>query len=402
MIPRITAVQIRNYKSLAQVGVVNLEPFTVLVGPNATGKSNFLNALAFVQESLSSTIEFTLKSRGGIGAVRRRSGGHPTNIEFRILMELGEGHYADYSFKIAARPTERFTVAHERCHVHKFMQPDHIFEIQDGKFTREIRDIRPKITPDRLALPIVSAVDEFRPVYDFLTSMRFYSIVPGQLRELQDSDPGDVLKHDGSNAAAVLKRIMEQSNGTGRYERICALLSKVAFGVQGVEHKPVGKKETLQFKLDVGLKDSWRFDALNMSDGTLRVLGLLVAIYQPGHHTLVGIEEPESTVHPAAAEVIVQALIDASQERQIIITTHSPDILDFKEVKDSYLRAVSMERGNTIISPLAQSTKEAIIRRLYTPGELLRLDELTPDTEAAKKNSLQLRFPWPDETGVPK
>ena len=394
MVPCIKAVQIRNYKSLAQVRVTDLGPFTVLVGPNATGKSNFINALAFVKECLSSSIELAFRNRGGIGAVRRRSGGHPTHIEFRIYIELADGHYANYNFRIAARPTEKFVVAWERCQVQKLMQPEHVFEVQDGRFIKEIPGIRPKITGDRLALPVVSAIEEFRPIYDFLTSMRFYSIDPVQLRELQDSDPGDVLKRDGSNAAAVLKRISEQSNE--RYERICGLLPKVAYGIEGVHYKSVGKKETLEFKLDVGLEAPWSFDALNMSDGTLRVLGILLALYQPGNHTLVAIEEPEATLHPAAAEVIVQALADASQERQILITTHSPDIINSEYIKESYLRAVSMEGGRTIISPLSQSTRDAILEGLYTPGELLSRGELTPDTEAAKTSALQLQSHWPN------
>lgn len=113
---------------------------------------------------------------------------------------------------------------------------------------------------------------------------------------------------------------------------------------------------------------------------------------------MVAIEEPERTVHPAATEVIVQALMDASQERQIIITTHSPDIIDFKEVEASYLRVVTMEHGNTIISPPSQHVRDAIKARLYTPGELLRLNELNPDIEAAKISAKQPSFLWVTES----
>jgi predicted ATPase len=82
MIPSIHQVQIKNYKSIAQVSV-NLERFTVFVGPNGSGKSNFIDALAFVQECLSESIELAFKNRGGIAAVRRISAGHPTHIGIR-------------------------------------------------------------------------------------------------------------------------------------------------------------------------------------------------------------------------------------------------------------------------------------------------------------------------------
>jgi predicted ATPase len=74
VLKKITEVQIRNYKSIAQA-VVKLNGFTALVGPNGSGKSNFVDALAFVQQCLADSIELAFKSRGGIGAVRRRSGG---------------------------------------------------------------------------------------------------------------------------------------------------------------------------------------------------------------------------------------------------------------------------------------------------------------------------------------
>jgi len=197
------------------------------------------------------------------------------------------------------------------------------------------------------------------------------------------------LKHDGSNAAAVLKRLAEESKGNERYERLCRLLSKVVHGLQGVEYHPVGQKETLQFKQDVGLKHPWRFDALNMSDGTLRSLGLLLAVYQVGKASVVAVEEPEATVHPAVMELIVEVLLDAAQDRQVLVTTHSPDILDHKGIQDEQIRAVTTDQHWTLICPLSQASRDAVREHLYTPGELLRSGELAPDVQAARKAATQ-------------
>jgi len=69
--------------------------------------------------------------------------------------------------------------------------------------------IRPKIEPDRLGLALLSGIEEFRPVYDFLTDIRHYSVRPQQLRKLQDLDPteGYTLNSDGSNAASGISWI---------------------------------------------------------------------------------------------------------------------------------------------------------------------------------------------------
>jgi AAA15 family ATPase/GTPase len=146
----------------------------------------------------------------------------------------------------------------------------------------------------------------------------------------------------------------------------------------------MGQKETLQFRQNLGQHHLWSFPALNMSDGTLRVLGLLLAIYQVGHTSVVAIEEPEATVHPAVSELVMQALMDAANERQILLTTHSPDILDYKELSDAQIRVVMMDQSRTLVCPLSPSGREAIRKRLYTPGELLRSGELNPDVQAAK------------------
>ena len=237
-------------------------------------------------------------------------------------------------------------------------------------------------------------------MYDFLAGMRFYSIVPSKLRELQTPDPGDLLRPDGSNAAAVLKRI--QDGDSDRYARICSLLSAAVAGIQSARHQSVGQFETVEFRQDIGQKHPWTFAALNVSDGTLRMLGLLVAVYQLGPATVLGIEEPEATVHPAITEQILEVLIDASRLRQILITTHSPDLLDFNDVDDEQLRVVTNLHNATVISPLAVTSRDAIREHLYTTGELLRAGELEGDSDAAKDLASQLKLFGPPVTVTPK
>ncbi|MDE0059291.1 MAG: AAA family ATPase [Defluviicoccus sp.] len=91
----LTRVALRNYKS---IGACDIRPaqLSFLVGPNGSGKSNYLDALRFVAESLGYSIDHALRDRGGIGEVRRRSGGHPTHFGIRLEFNLAEwrGHYA--------------------------------------------------------------------------------------------------------------------------------------------------------------------------------------------------------------------------------------------------------------------------------------------------------------------
>ncbi|MGH8936601.1 MAG: AAA family ATPase [Acidimicrobiia bacterium] len=387
--PRINQVRIRNYKSISQAAV-ELPQFCALVGPNGAGKSNFVDVLAFVRDCLAESVELAFRNRGGIGAVRRRSGGHPTHIGIRLILELSDDQWADYAFEISAKPAEHFSVARERCVVGTILGDHQEFDVREGEFIKPIPGLRPKVAPDRLALFAASATEEFRPVYDVLTSMRFYSIAPDKLKELQEPDAGEVLRSHGENAAAVLKRLSREDPSS--FERLRRLLSRVVEGIEGVESVSVGQKDTLQFRQDVGLKHPWKFQALSMSDGTLRVLGLLLAINQPGSSSLIAIEEPEATVHPAVADLLVEVLLDASQERQILLTTHSPDILDHKSLQDHNIRVVMMEGGRTLIAPVSESSRQALREHLYTAGELLRIGELGGDVRAAEEAGAQLKL----------
>lgn len=363
---------------------------TILVGANGAGKSNFLDALAFVSDCLSDSVELAFKSRGGLGSVRRRSGGHPTHIGIRLVVDLGPTVVADYSFEIAAEKGEQFSVARERCHVQELMGEAYFFEVQRGEFKTPIPGVRANLTRDRLALFAASATPEFRPIYDFLTGMRFYSIVPSELRKLQPPDAGDLLRQDGSNAAAVLKRIKAES--PDRHRRINDLLAAAVAGIETADHKSVGQWETIEFRQDVGQKHPWTFDALNVSDGTLRLLGLLVAVYQPGPATVLGIEEPEATVHPAVAEQILEVLMDAARFRQVVVTTHSPDLLDFRDLRDEQLRVVTNPQNTTLIADLAETSRRAIREHLFTTGELMREGALEGNMDAALERADQLRL----------
>jgi predicted ATPase len=220
-----------------------------------------------------------------------------------------------------------------------------------------------------------------------LTSIETYSIVPDLMRDPQPPDSGDSLRRDGSNAAAVLKRIKDDKPDA--YERVCSLLEKTVEGLVGVDYRAVAGQDTLEFRQDVGQKSPWRFPASNVSDGTLRMLGLLLAVYQIDRPGLVAIEEPEATVHPGAAEIITQVLADAEKDCQVVITTHSADLLDFKYIPDSALRVVAKYHNSTLIGPMDETGRQAIKEELFTPGELLRNREIDVDREAAEEASRQ-------------
>jgi len=381
---RIRLLAIRNFRSIAKAQL-RLGDLTILVGPNGAGKSNVLDALRFVSDALSVTPMHALALRGGVGAVRRKGlGGRPNHFTIRLEIELPDERYGVYAFTVGALPKGEFAIDHELCIVHgPGALHRHEYEIEKGVFKVAPTGVEPRIARDRLALTIVSAKAEFRRLYDFLAGMKFYNLVPELIRKPQDPDPGLSLHRDGANAAAVVR---ELRTSNGEFREVCEFLEQVVPGMQEVERIPSGTQETLQFRQDVGDAQgrSLTFLPAGISDGTLRVLGILLAIYQRSRPPVLGIEEPESTVHPAAAEVLFDVIRLGTKWSQVLVTTHSPELIDQKGVKVEELRAVEMERGETVVTEIDDSSKQAIRERLCTPGDLLRNGGMKVSTKEYK------------------
>lgn len=391
--PFLRRVVLKNYKSIAACNV-ELGPLVFLVGLNGSGKSNFLDALRFTTDSLRASLDHALRDRGGINEVRRRSGGHPTHFGIALEFILPDGAVGTYAFEIGATPRGGFTVAREQCVIAKgSANPGGRFDIRKGEVVKSDPS-GPAASHDRLYLVSASGLEPFRPVYDALSTMGFYNINPQRMRDLQAPDPGVLLARDGANIASVLAHL--EAVAPDQKGRVEEFLARVVPGLVGVSRKVMGPRETLEFRQEVaGARHPWRFPAASMSDGTLRALGVLVSVFQTGDKgaaqvRLVGIEEPEVALHPAATGVLLGALRQASRTKQILVTSHSPDLLDAPELDTSSILAVAAHKGETIIAPVDETGREALRRQLYTPGELLRLDQLRPDESAHERAIRQL------------
>ena len=382
----ITRVVLKNYKSIAACDV-RLQPLTFLVGRNGSGKSNFLDALQFVADALNSSLDHAVRARGGIKDVCKRSDRsitEPDHFSIRLEFALPDGSTGYYAFQITMGLL-RYEVQTEEC---KFRSEnlntsDIYFNVVKGNVTDTSVKVAPAAARDRLYLVNASGLHEFRPVYDAFSRMGFYNLNPDIIRDLQDPDLGDMLIQDGSNLTSVFNQLSPEVK-----KDIQEYLQVIAPGVQRVHVRRFGPKETLGFRQEVsGDKQSLRFLANNMSDGTLRALGILVALFQGNQEaqrrvTLVGIEEPETALHPGAVAVLLDGLRDAADRTQVIITTHSPDLLDDKHLDMESILAVEAHDSNTVIAPVDEASRSVVQDRLFTAGELLRSNQLQPDPAA--------------------
>jgi predicted ATPase len=259
----------------------------------------------------------------------------------------------------------------------------------------------PATLPDRLFLVAASGVPEFRPVFDALSRIEIYNLNPREIGAMQKPDPGDLLRRDGSNAASVLQQFP-----TGVRQRVTDNLSRIVPGVSDAEAKTLGSQETIEFRQTVkGQQHPWRFLAGAMSDGTLRAFGILLGVFQAAARAgrlppkLIGLEEPEMALHPAAASVLLSALREGSQHCQILVTSHSPDLLDNPDIPTDSLLAVDNQDGLSRIGPLDEAGRTMLREKLFTPGELLRQNQLTPDAQTISDVSHERQLHLFDKNG---
>jgi len=379
--------QLTNFLSYREADV-RFGRLTALVGPNASGKSNAAAALKLLRDIPEFGLQTALIRRGGFDQLRHRSEGRPYDpklgVKFEQAYAFGEDDQSvargQYELELASVAGGRYAVKREYGLV-ELRGERWSFNHQRGKLEIEaegVEDTRlgrppselPSVPDGQTALSVVVGYGPFFPIWSFFSSLQVVEINPARVRELQDPTPGYSFEPDGSNCASVYEGLPAEIRA-----QLVDELAAIVPSLVNIEVRRFSNKMTLSFHQRAG--DSTRiFLANQMSDGTLRAFAVLLALYQPSRPSAVLVEEPEVAIHVGALRTLVEILDEHSHDSQIVLTTHSADIIDALDV--DALRVVWAEEGVSRIAAVAAHTKETLRRGLITPGELLRADALDP------------------------
>ena len=240
--------------------------------------------------------------------------------------------------------------------------------------------------------------DQVLWLLDGMRSFSMHNFEPSSIRRLQHPSPGNPLDQDGANLASVIEATRE--NDEEAFERIRRYLSVITGSIELLGLIKYGADyETARFRVSRhGQGQPLEFDAASMSDGTLRILAALVAAFQHVEPlgtsdtliqpSLVGIEEPETSLHPAAMRALVDALDEATLRTQILLTTHSAEMLDNPTIKPENIRVVQMIDGQTVIAPVDEASVEIVRQKLDALGGLERQNQLEPDSDDLERQKL--------------
>ena len=431
----ITKVWGKNFKSI-EYAELELDSLTVLVGPNASGKSNLMDLLKFVQDAANKGLELAIGNRGGIESVARRSpNGVAEEVEIGISIRSPVTSF-DYSFALTNRRNRDYGLLRETMNLEtRGRQHDVRLDValergtlrtsnltfseippgspnesketvlSNAEFSRwsidedfgdqnlvlisnqtvirrgflpaPVRTAARREDPHYVPIPfaVCSAVDAaLSSCVDHLNAMSFYRIFPNSLREPQKMVESNPLSEDGSNLASAIQAMERRDNSL--LPELRDTLHCVVPGITNVKVSPAGSYLVVELehdKTERGELTGW-FDLSAESDGTLRLLGLLVAFFQQPPPSLFAVEEPEMNVHPGAMATLVETMEEATERGQVLVTTHSPDLIDLLPIER--IRAVTVDDGSTRVGRVAEHQLETIREALFTPGQLHSMEGL--------------------------
>jgi AAA domain, putative AbiEii toxin, Type IV TA system len=369
--------RVQNFKSIVDVDVV-LSPVTVLVGKSGTGKSSFVQSLRFLREVLSSN-QTLQQSWSQLRPVIGSDAPTTFCVDFSIL---GLEERFQYELSIGktgpgSPPVKERLVLGDKCLFH---------QVTDGQgSTRWL--VEPELLkvphPGGIALGRIPSISEVVIAFTALTSgigcYVFSDDVLCQTATLNQRTRG--LADDASNYLDALREVVSNLQDLKVRKSIVAALQRVNPSISSVELNDLQNPSSVV----VGHRFDGKTLALGLSqesDGFRRFYAHLLAIYQrPPKQTLI-FEHPEDGIHPGALSLLAEEFKAAPEHGhgQVILTTHSPKLLDHFDVEQ--IRVVELSGSETRIGFVSAEQKEAIGDKLIEPGELLTVDpaRMQPET----------------------
>lgn len=392
----IKQIEVRNFKSYKELQI-NLNNLNILIGPNASGKSNFIRILKFLRNIATYNLNDAISMEGGVEYLRNATLGNSENLtvkvtylpqsrfvrasEKSILIEPYEGVY---EFQIGFNKRGGFQIIKDKLTVSYQLYAmkdmvkngdNHIENtpLATGQITFEVVRNKIKLKFSKQLEPYEKEVDFAKwfgfsgvvlPAKTLFIETPFFGLANSWLLEnhlaeiaMYDFDPklsrksspvtGKFeLEEDGNNLPIILNHIL------GDKEKRRKFLNIVTDILPFVEDFQVQKLTDKSLLMAIKEKHfaSTYMPAFLLSDGTINITALIAVLYFE-EKPLIILEEPERNVHPYIIQQLVALLNEVSKHRQIIISTHNPQIVKHAHLTDILLVARNQDGYSTIRRP---------------------------------------------------
>lgn len=395
--PPLRYLTLSNFLSYGEISEpLHLAPLNVLIGPNASGKSNLIEAFAILKAT-AGDLATAIREGGGIGEYVRKQPGSIGSFEMAVTLEQAEEWaFADreIAYELAvSQVSQRATVQRETIwSPGRELSPgvgllaDRYYSNQKGRISIRTesetgsgseRRIRPEDLSFEQSILSQRKDPDLYPQLTFVGDL-FRSIAiyrewtfgaRTRARAAQPTDlPTDFLLSDASNLALVLHELLRRSATRKTLidylKRFYASAEHIATRIDG---------GTVQLFIEEGA--DVLVPATRLSDGTLRYLSLLAVLCHPSPPPIICIEEPELGLHPDIMPTIAELLKVASQRTQLIVTTHSDALVSALSDMPEAIVVCEPRADGTLLRRLDRESLAEWLNR-YSLGEIWRMGEI--------------------------
>jgi len=376
----IKRIEVTNFKSFEHIDI-ELGNFNVIIGANASGKSNFVDIFRFLRDIATSGLDNAISMQGGVEYLRNINIGASKNLSIKISSDdefafgLEHGHKEGLLWIETYDTLYQFALKFNKQRNHFKVIEDRLIlkneffklERKNGEIKKRERLGRGEITIFRsdekikinLNLPPNVTLREENIFPPFLPEKKLpsnkllletpYFLIPFPVRKIFDNisiydfDPklpkkaypitGKAeLEENGENLSIILKNILQHKDGQ---RKLFNLVKELLPFVENLDVEKFADKSLL-FKLQESYFKKQYLPASLISDGTINITALIIALYFE-KKSLVIIEEPERNIHPYLISKVVNMMKDASQRKQIIVTTHNPEFVRHADLENILL-----------------------------------------------------------------
>ncbi len=375
-ITHVTAHNWRNFKNL-DVAVADR---LLIVGPNAAGKSNLLDLFRFLGDisRKGGGLAAALESRGGLSRARCLFARNNHKGELAIMVDLRDGE-DEWRYELAIK-------GKKGGHNHPIVVREIV--TRNGRELLSRPDANDDRDPDQLTqthLEQISANQEFRPIAEYFAKVNYFHLVPQMIRYPQAS--GASPRAFGSSMIADMNATPVRTRQAW-FRRIERALQSA---VPGFETLRLEVDKAGQPHLIAGYRN-WRRNPseqneTDFSDGTLRLIGLLwTIISSPANGGVLLLEEPELSLNAAVVQKLVSLLAMAQRgtSMQVILSTHSPELLDDEGIRSEEVLVLQVTSDATVANQLSEIAEveaqisadlplSEVVAELINPGDLTGL-----------------------------